>query len=62
MVFIRGVKRCFKLDRIRNEAIREELQIFNLNERLKAYKQWWKEHLEKFQIQDWPNKFGNTNL
>ena len=35
MAFLRGVKRCSKLDRIRNEAIREELQVFKLNEKLK---------------------------
>ena len=30
-----------------NEAIREELQVFNLNEKLKDYKQRWKEHLKR---------------
>ena len=27
--------------------MREELQIFNLNEKLKEIKQQWKEHLER---------------
>ena len=45
--FLRGVKRCSKLDRIRNEPTREELEVFNLNEKLKDYKQRWKEHLER---------------
>ena len=31
MAFLRGVERCFKLDHIKNEAVREELQVFNLN-------------------------------
>ena len=35
MAFLRVVKRCSKLDRVRNEAIREVLQVFNLNEKLK---------------------------
>ena len=26
------------------------------------YKQRWKGHLEKWQIPDWPDKFGSTNL
>ena len=45
MAFLRGVKKCSKLDRIKNEAIREELQVFNLNENLKDYNQRCKEHL-----------------
>ena len=36
MVFLREVKRGSKLDRVMNEAIREELQTFNLNEKLNA--------------------------
>ena len=31
-----GVKRCSKLDRIINEAIREEFQVFNLNKNLQV--------------------------
>ena len=38
---------CSKLDRIKNEAIREALQVFNFNENLKDYKQRWKERLER---------------
>ena len=56
MAFLGGVRRCCKLDCIRNEAIRDELQVFfNYNEKLKYYKQRLKEHLER-QIPDWPNK------
>ena len=40
------------IDHIKNKVIREELQVFNLNERLKDYKQQWKEHLEKMCIRD----------
>ena len=39
MAFLRGGKRCSKLDRIKDEAIREELQVFNSNEKLRDYKQ-----------------------
>ena len=61
MSFLGGVKRCSKLDHIRNEAIREDLQVNNLKQKLKHYKQRYKEHLE-CQIPGWPNKSGNTNL
>ena len=44
MAFLRGVKRCSKLNRIKNEVTRKELQVFNLNAKLKDYKQRWKEH------------------
>ena len=47
MAFLRGVKWCSKLDLIKNEARREELQVINLYERLKDYKQRWKEHFER---------------
>ena len=47
MTFLRGLKRCSKLDRIRNEATREKLQVFNLIEKLKDCKQRWKEHFER---------------
>lgn len=47
MKFLRGVKGCTKLDHIRNEEIREELEIFNLNDRLNDNKQQWKEHIRR---------------
>ena len=43
MAFLRGVKRCSEPDRTKNKAIREELHVFNLNERLKDYENRWKE-------------------
>ena len=57
MAFLRGIKG--KLDRIKNLAISEKLQVFNVPERLKYYKQRWKEHLE-CQIPNCPNKSGKT--
>ena len=47
MTFLRGVERCSKLDPIRNEAVKGELQVFNLNEKLKDYKQRRNEQLER---------------
>ena len=40
-------KRCSKINRINNEDIREGINVFNLNKKLKGYKQRWKEHLER---------------
>lgn len=47
MKFLRNVKGCTKRDLITNENIREELEIFNINERLKDFKQNWKEHVDR---------------
>ena len=47
MAFLREDKMCSKLDRKRNEVIREKLQVFSLNKKLKNYKLRWKEHLER---------------
>ena len=39
---------CSKFYRINNiEVIRQELQVFNINEILKDCKQWWKERVER---------------
>lgn len=38
MKFVRRVKGCTKLDRIRNRDIRIELNIFNVNEKIKELK------------------------
>ena len=55
MTFLRRVKRCSKLDRVKNKVLREELQVFYLNARLKDYKQ---RTLKKNVI----FKSGHTNL
>lgn len=36
--FLRGVKRCYRLYHIRNEDIREELRIFDVNDKLRDCK------------------------
>ena len=41
MAFLIGVKRCSKLDRIKNEGMRQELQVFDLNDSLKVCKRRW---------------------
>ncbi|KAJ4447240.1 hypothetical protein ANN_09244 [Periplaneta americana] len=47
MKFLRNVKGCTKRDLITNENIREELEIFNINERLKDFKHNWKERVDR---------------
>jgi hypothetical protein len=38
MLFLRSVKGCTKLDKIRNEYIRKELGVFSVNDRIRRYK------------------------
>ena len=47
MKFLRQVKGCTRRDCIRNEDIRRELNVYNMNERLKRYKHQWKEHVDR---------------
>ena len=51
MAFSGGLKRCCKLDRISNDAIRKKLQVFNLNEKFKDYKLQWKNTLKNVRFQ-----------
>ena len=48
MKFLRRVKECARRDYIRNEEIREELSIYNINDKIKDYyKRKWSEHLAR---------------
>ncbi|KAJ4432143.1 hypothetical protein ANN_20759, partial [Periplaneta americana] len=47
MRFLRRVKGCTRRDLIRNEDIRKELDIYNINEKVEDYKEKWKEHLSR---------------
>ena len=47
MKFLRQVKGCTRRDCIRNEDIRRELNVYNMNERLQRYKHQWKEHVDR---------------
>ena len=38
MKLLRAAKKCTRRDRIRNEEIRSDLDIFTLNERIKEYR------------------------
>ncbi|KAJ4438429.1 hypothetical protein ANN_14374 [Periplaneta americana] len=47
MRFLRRVKGCTRRDLIRNEDIRKELNIYNINDKVEDYKGKWKEHLSR---------------
>lgn len=47
MKFLRRVKGCTKMDQIRNEDIREELNIYSIHEKLEEYKDNWRTHLHR---------------
>ena len=47
MWFLRAVKGCTRLDRIRNDDIRAELRMQPLNAKIKSYRNRWKEHVER---------------
>lgn len=47
MRFLRRIKGCTREDRLRNEAIREELQIYNINDKIEEQKENWRQHLHR---------------
>ena len=49
MKFLRYVKNYTLEDQIRNSEIRDELGIYELNDRIKSNKLQWKEHVDRMQ-------------
>jgi len=47
MRFLRQVKGCTILDKIRSEAIREELEVLPLINKIKEYRIRWSQHLHR---------------
>jgi hypothetical protein len=47
MKYLRTVKGCTRLDKIRNEDIRNELCISPLSEKIIEYRNKWKVHLQR---------------
>ena len=47
LMFVRRVKGWTRRDHIRNEEIREELSIYNINDKIKDYKRKGSEHLTR---------------
>jgi hypothetical protein len=49
MCFLRFVKGRTRLDKIRNEDIREKLGVFSINDRIRRYRKDWLGHLERME-------------
>jgi hypothetical protein len=47
MLFLRSVKGCFRIDRIKNDDMRQELNIFTLTGKIKDNKVRWCQHLNR---------------
>jgi hypothetical protein len=56
MRFLRSVKGCTRLDKIRNEDIRKELGVFSINDRTRRYRQDWLEHVERMEEERVPKQ------
>ena len=46
MKFLRSIKGCTILDKIRNEDIRRELKIFCVKDKIQEYRQDWLDHVQ----------------
>lgn len=49
MRFLRRVQGCTLLDKIRNEDIRAELNVYHLGERVAKYRRKWKDHIQRME-------------
>jgi hypothetical protein len=49
MKYLRTVKGCTRLDQIRNEDIRNELDISPLSKKIIEYRNKWKSHLQRME-------------
>jgi len=61
MCFVRSVKGYIRLDKIRSEVIRKELEISGIQDLRPKYKQIWISHLERMDNTRLP-KHATTNL
>lgn len=56
MKFLRSVNKCTKLDKIKNEDIRKNLDIFSLNKKIQNNKERWKEHVLRMDENRFPKQ------
>jgi hypothetical protein len=49
MRFLRSVKGCIRLDKIRNEDVRKIRGVFSMNDRIRRYRQDWLENMERME-------------
>lgn len=54
--FLRKMKDCVRQDRIRNKDLRNELGVFERNEKNRQYKENWRQHLKKMSETCMPKK------
>ena len=47
MKFLRSIKGCTILDKIRNEDICRELKIFCIKDKIQKYRQDWLDHVQR---------------
>jgi hypothetical protein len=47
MLFLRSVKGCSRIDRIKNDDIQQELNMFTLKDKIKDNKVRWCQHLNR---------------
>jgi hypothetical protein len=47
MKFLRSVKGCTRMDHIRNEEIRTELEIYAIQDKITEYRIRWSAHLQR---------------
>ena len=62
MRFLRSVKWYTRLDKIRREVIKEELEISGIQDMRDKYKQTWINHLKEWKTPDFRNTPWTTNL
>jgi hypothetical protein len=58
MKFLRSVKRCSEMDRIRNYNIRTELGVFILSHKIEENRDKWEEHLRRMYGAAFPSKLN----
>lgn len=49
MKFLRSVKRCTRMDRIKNDDIKQKLDIYAIKDKIKEYKTRWKDHMGRME-------------
>ena len=47
MKFMRYIRGCFRVDKIRNERVRSQLNMFLNNDKIEDSKTKWKDHVER---------------
>ena len=57
MRFLRSMAGYTLLDKKRSSDIREQLDIFNINDKLTQYKINWREHIQRMDDNRLPKKF-----